>query len=193
MIEIEEIQKLHKKYVGYCNKFLNICNRQPFINLMDELGERAILCPSSQRDDLHLAHPGGLIRHSLNVLNIFTSVFMKEASSDELEALTTVSLLHDIGKIGDKKNEYYLTANSQRYNYYINEKLKDMTVPQRSIKLLTDYGFKLTDEQYIAILNSYLFIERIDQWQSVFSLPDLAINLAIAKLLAIKMEKVNKK
>ena len=120
---------------------------------------------------------------------MITYLFLKESTLSLREASVTVSLLHDIGKLGLPNEPYYIETFTKWNNYEINVKLKGLTVPQRSLKILHDYKFKLTDAQYSAIANSYFFVEPNSADRSIFNLPTLAKQLAIAKLMAIDKEK----
>jgi hypothetical protein len=176
------------KYVKYCNRFLTDENKKAFEDFLSVYDECLILCPASQRENLHLGHPGGLITHSINVLNSYTSLFIKDSTQSELGPTVTVSLLHDIGKLGTPTEPYYIEKFDGRNNYQINQKLKGLTIPERSLKILSNHGFHLTDDEYSAIANSYYFINSTNI-NSIFNLPTLAKELAIAKLLTIDKEK----
>ena len=188
--DLEKIKKDFNTFATLAEKNFSATNNVAFNNLVEDFGEKLIMAPASQRDDLHLSRPGGLIRHSLNTMKVYSNLFISNTSVGELRPPVTVCLLHDIGKLGTIEEDYYVNAEGHyRNNYFINDKLRALRVPQRTLKLLTDYKFELTDDEWVAITNASFFIEEKDYWQSVWNLPDLAINLATAKLLAIRKEK----
>ena len=64
---------------------------------------------------------------------------------------------HDLGKVGDEENDYYIpqTSDWHRNNrgelYTHNPQLSYMSVPDRSIKLLVDHDIKLTENEWMCI------------------------------------------
>ncbi len=77
------------------------------IDEMDDIGFFEAPCSGGN----HLCEEGGLAEHSLNVLNyskkIAKALWNQETYQDNLESLTIVSLLHDIGKCGQYGKAYY--------------------------------------------------------------------------------------
>ena len=75
-------------------------------------------------------------------------------------SIIRVGLLHEIGKVGDINNDYFLEQDSdwhreklgQMYKY--NENLPKMTVSHRTLYLLQSYGVTLTREEWEAIATS---------------------------------------
>ena len=188
MLEFEQIKKNYEKYVNFCRKYLNDDNKDAFERFIEDFGEKLIMCPASQRDAYHSSFPGGLVLHSINVLNMFTHTFIKNPSESELKTLVTISLLHDIGKLGTLEEDYYIESFDKWRNYTINENLKSLSAAHRTIQILNNYGFKLTDDEFTAILNSYLFIKE-DRNINIFSLQNIVLQLAMSKVLTIKKEK----
>jgi len=94
MLEFEQIKKNYEKYVNFCKKYLNDDNKDAFERFIEDFGEKLIMCPASQRDAYHSSFPGGLVLHSINVLNMFTHTFVKDPSEDDLKTLVTISLLY---------------------------------------------------------------------------------------------------
>ena len=136
MIDIDELKSNYEKFIDYSKKFLVEENQKPFEKFITDFGEKLVMCPASQKNIFHLSHPGGLVLHSLNVLNMLSKVSQKEKSSDLLTSLVTISLFHDIGKLGTTTEDYYIETFDNWNNYRINEKLKHLSVPQRSLKIL---------------------------------------------------------
>jgi hypothetical protein len=67
MLTPEEIEKNWGRFVGLCEK---TGDRAPALAAMlSDLDERLCLCPASAKKDFHGAFPGGLVDHSLRVLN----------------------------------------------------------------------------------------------------------------------------
>ena len=110
--------------------------------------------PASTR--FHLAMPGGLLEHSLNVAE--TMLKLKEILAPELssESCVLVALFHDLGKVGMPGKPYYL-PNPSRWHvdnrgiaFIVNRDLVHLDVPTRSLFLLAPY-ISLSDEEAQAI------------------------------------------
>jgi len=128
--------------------------------LIEELGERIILCPYNQRDSEPCSHPGGLIRFSLELASAMRNLSKSFNMSIETSSIIKVSLFHAIGKIGDLNNEMYIVQDSDWHReklgqiYKINELIDKMSTTHRSLFLLQNYGVFLTREEWVAIQTS---------------------------------------
>lgn len=117
----------------------------------------------------HLAKEGGLLEHSLNVYSVASDVYEFECVKKvPYESLILVTLLHDVGKIGDYGKPNYVEnmikdgrptkANpEQKYKrseakpYVTNPELLYVPHEIRSISIITRFIY-LTEEEYFAIL-----------------------------------------
>lgn len=188
----EEIDDNWKKFVDLCKK---TGDRSPaVINMVESLGMRLATCPASSKTDYHSSYPGGLIDHSLRVFkNAFklTQAFGWEIPRDSLILAT---LFHDLGKVGDHENDYYVAqTDSWRVQklgeeYTHNKQMKFMTVNDRSVWLFAHYGIKLTQDEFLAIkLNDGQYINENAQYK--LKEPLLAMVVHMADLIATKQEK----
>jgi len=172
------------------------------LSLLDGLGDRLAMCPGSAKAEFHNAFAGGLIEHSLRVLD-FAMAWIGTNKRTLVEkvkrdSLTIACLFHDLGKVGDDKHDYYVPLSrdaewkraklGQHYDY--NDSLVYMTVPQRGLWLMQHYGVKLTQPEYLAILlNDGQYIAENKPY--AMKEPDLAILVHQADLLATRWEKVH--
>lgn len=110
--------------------------------------------PASTR--FHLAEPGGLLKHSLNVAE--TILKLKEVLAPELssESCVLTALFHDLGKVGMPGEPYYL-PNPSRWHvenrgiaYIVNQDLVHLDVPTRSLFLVAQH-ISLSAEEAQAI------------------------------------------
>lgn len=117
----------------------------------------------------HLAKEAGLLEHSLNVYSVASDVYEFEGVKKvPYESLILVTLLHDVGKIGDYGKPNYVEnmikdgrptkANpEQKYKrseakpYVTNTELLYVPHEIRSISIITKF-IDLTEEEYFAIL-----------------------------------------
>lgn len=125
--------------------------------MMDELGERLLMCPAEPRNDSPGCEPGGLIQQAIIVakgMKRINDAFEMGAST---ESILIVGLLHELGKIGNLDEPYFIPEdeNWRREKlgafYKPNERLSRMTIPERSLYLLQNYKVHLTEEEFMAI------------------------------------------
>lgn len=121
----------------------------------------------------HLCKEGGLAEHSLNVYYIMkqlcTTLMTEEELDQYRDSIVIVSLLHDLGKMGDYGKPYYTekmvrskTKNKETGEYdmvrseaepfQVNS---DLTNEEHEIRSLTIAGkyIDLTEDEYTAILH----------------------------------------
>jgi putative nucleotidyltransferase with HDIG domain len=105
----------------------------------------------------HLAEPGGLLEHSLNVLTLARDLAKSWDSTIPDESITISALLHDLGKMGDhgKPNyaENYLKdgSRSSAKPYITNTDLVYIPHEVRSVLIAERYIY-LSEEEERAIL-----------------------------------------
>jgi len=159
--------------------------------------EKYMLCPASTQKAFYSSFPGGLCYHNLHVLKWLKKFSDLMASSKySTDTLLTVSLLHEIGKIGDGKKDYYLPLDSDWHRgkgifYEINRNIMFMRVPQRSLYLAAESEIDLTQEEYLAILlHEGMLVEENKPY--AYKTPELAQLLFYADQHAISIEKQNR-
>ena len=105
----------------------------------------------------HLAEPGGLLEHSLNVLTLARDLARAWESTIPEDSITISALLHDLGKMGDhgKPNyaENYLKdgSRSSAKPYITNTNLVYIPHEVRSVLIAERYIY-LSEEEERAIL-----------------------------------------
>ena len=142
---------------AYEELLTNILNRGEEVRKFDQFlkAETAWLtAPASTR--FHLAYPGGLLEHSVNVAQ--TMLTLRDSLDPELdrESCIILGLYHDVGKIGMPGKAYYLD-NQDRWqkqhrgiHYTVNNELVHLDIATRSLYLLAS-RISLTDEEAQAI------------------------------------------
>ena len=193
-ISPEKIAENWEQFRALCNK---LGDRTNAVNLMlDELEQRMLMCPASGRLEQHCAWPGGLVDHSLRVLNNALLASKTFFSSEKIskESLILCALMHDLGKVGNETIDYYAPQDSSWHQeklgemYKYNKDLQYMTTAHRSIYMLQRYGIRLSEEEFIAILiHDGPFLDENKKY--MMKDPSLATILQTADLLATKQEK----
>jgi len=152
-----------KKIAANFNTFRKLCETvgdraENMLKLVDYFDIRLAIAPASGRTNYHSCYPGGLIDHSLKVLKnamkIIKSYDMN--SRYDKDTLVIVCLMHDIGKLGDLDNDFYLVNDSDWHRergmlYKINDSIQYMSHSDRSIYLLQHFGVKLSEDEWLAI------------------------------------------
>lgn len=144
------------------DKFESLCKRlgdrsENVLKMVDHLGERLALCPASARVEHHSCFPGGLVDHSLRVLTNAGKLAKTHGCEFPLDSLIISCLFHDLGKVGDETDDYYVPQKSDWHRdkgmlYEYNESIAYMSVPHRSTWLLQQFDVRLSKEEYLAIL-----------------------------------------
>ena len=161
---------------------------------IDHFEERIALCPASSRVQYHNAFPGGLVEHSLRVLKNAYSISKIYNDDISKESLIISALFHDIGKIGDFENEYYLPQESSWHIergmiYKHNEKIQYMTSSDRGLYLMQAFDIKLCADEWLSIkLNDGHEAEENRPYR--MKEPTLAVIIHQADRAACQQEKV---
>jgi hypothetical protein len=152
----EQIAENFEKYRGFMEKLGD--RSDAALTLVDGLGERLALCPASSRKEYHHAIPGGLVDHSLRVLSNALKLVKAFGWDVPKDSLIIGCLLHDLGKVGDHEQDYYIPqtdgwrVEKMGEIYKHNRDMQYMTVPDRGVWLCQHYGLRLTQPEFMAIL-----------------------------------------
>jgi hypothetical protein len=162
-ISPEKITENFEKLESLCKRLGD--RSENVLKMVEHLGERLALCPASARVEHHSCFPGGLVDHSLRVLTNAGKLAKAHGCDFPLESLIISCLFHDLGKVGDENEDYYVVQKSDWHRdkgvlYDYNDKIPYMSVPHRSVYLLQKFDVKLTQDEFLAILlNDGQYIE----------------------------------
>jgi hypothetical protein len=195
MLTAEEITENFNQFRDLLSKIGD--RSESALKLVDHFGERLALCPASSKRSYHNSFAGGLVDHSLRVCK--NAVVMMKSYCEQSEwksmkdSVILTSLFHDIGKAGDLTNDYYVPAEEWRRqklgeDYAVNENLKYMLVPHRSLWLCQHFNVTLSQEEYLAILLNDGMYEDANKKYSMKE-PKLATIVHLSDLIATKQEK----
>ena len=148
------IEKNYGQTVALLSKF----KLEALQKLIENFSVEYACAPASTNKEYHCAFPGGLCYHNLCVLQ-YAGKFASAVGSDKFtkESLLKVAILHDIGKVGEEGNPYYIQTieswkREKGWFYEINTELQRLKLPQRSLFLAQQFNVPLTTEEYTAIL-----------------------------------------
>jgi hypothetical protein len=155
MMNERELTELWTSYAKLAEK---ITDHGDGINRMvGDLAERILMCPAEPRNDSPGCEPGGLIQQAITVAKGMKRLNDGFNMGTTTESILLVGLFHEIGKIGNFDEPYFVPEEEgwRREKlgafYKPNERLGRMTIPERSLVLLNHYGVKLTEEEFMAI------------------------------------------
>ena len=131
--------------------------------LHEHFEERMTLAPASGRAWFHNAFPGGYVAHVLNVIQWAKSYYKLFESQgmyvDDIteESVVFAAMFHDLGKVGNMDDDYYLTntdewrAKKLQEYYNHNPAIHYMTVTDRAIWILNQFEIKMTESEYLGL------------------------------------------
>ena len=159
----EYIQMNWGKFIGYINTYISDPRREKLIEFYKKHEEEIIMMPASHKKAYHNAFPGGYIDHVNRVVECalqLHSVWDKmgaDTTTYTVEELVFAAINHDLGKMGDGEEYAHIPSKDEwrKKNmgemYQFNKKIAYMSVPDRSIFLLTQAGIKLSYNEHLAI------------------------------------------
>ncbi len=138
--------------------------KRALLEMYNGFANRMMLAPASGIEHFHNCFAGGYVDHVLRVMDCSEQLYDlwssmgADMSNYTKEELMFCALNHDLGKVGDNKNEYYVPNPSEWHRknqgkiYDPNPNIQHMTVPHRSIWLLSNYGITFSQNEMIGIL-----------------------------------------
>lgn len=151
---------LMEKY-EYLKDLVTSDRRESFLDLMKWIEENTAYLTAPASTKYHLSIEQGLLEHSVSVCT--TMIKLKKLVAPEItdEQCVIVRLLHDLGKAGTDRGPQYIenepTERQKQYGYKANPPYlynKDLLWSEheiRSLFLISNFGFKLKEEEFYAI------------------------------------------
>lgn len=136
--------------------------KENLLELYSKYEEVVALAPASGKESYHNCFPGGYVEHVLNVINMGLQLdelwtANGQAKNYTREELVFALMNHDLGKIGYNGDPYYIPNPSEWHRknqgaiYTHNPKLDFMTVPDRGLFLLQEFGVTCSFNEYVSI------------------------------------------
>ena len=156
--------------------------------------DRMSIAPASGKAHYHNAMVGGYVEHVLHVTDCALQIKkLWESNGAEInftdEELIFAAMHHDLGKVGDLDEDYYIPQDSDWHRtnrgeiYKHNPDLQYMKVPDRGLWLLQHYGVKVTDKEYIGIkLTDGLYDDANKSYLMTYN-PDFSLKSNMAHIL----------
>jgi len=159
----EQLISNYEILISIIQKHISEPRLSKLLKLYSDIKDKVLLAPASGNKSYHNSFPGGYVDHILNVIKCCESSYnlWKEmgANMDNFtyEELIFSAINHDLGKIGDGKEEFYLPNDSEWHVkntgaiYKHNEELEFMTTFERTMYLLNQYEIPLSKNEIIGI------------------------------------------
>jgi hypothetical protein len=137
--------------------------KQAILAMYDFFQDRMLIAPASGLKHYHNCFEGGYIDHVIRVVECaqkLDSAWNSMGAQEEAytqEELVFSALHHDLGKIGDREYPYYVPNPSEWHRknqgkiYDFCSELQHMSVPDRALFLLQEFGVKYSANEAIAI------------------------------------------
>ena len=193
-LSADEIQNNWDKLIDTIEGFISDDRKPQLLKFYEDFKDRMMFAPASAKGHYHNAMPGGYVEHVLHIISHsleLKQVWEKNGAMINFtdEELVFAAMHHDLGKIGDLDNEYYIpqTSDWHRTNrgeiYTHNPDLSYMKVPDRGLWLLQHYGIKVTEKEYIGIkLTDGLYDEANKSYLMSYN-PDWSLRSNMAYIL----------
>ena len=136
--------------------------REKLLNMYHYFEDRMCIAPASGKEHYHNAFVGGYVEHVLHVTDLalkINKLWKENGASINYtdEELVFAAIHHDLGKVGDLEEDYYIPNESDWHRknqgmiFTHNTKLQYMTVTDRAIFLLNHFGVKYSEWEYIGL------------------------------------------
>jgi len=148
----ENLLEQYEKFKSILSKVVSESN----VEKLDELfGEKILFCPRGTKLE-DGGFPGALVEFSLRVASEAKSLAGK--FNQPVKSAVKVSLLHELGKIGNLDQDFYIQQDSdwhreklgQTYKY--NDLCSRVSISHRSVWIANQSGIVLTEDELVAIL-----------------------------------------
>jgi hypothetical protein len=124
--------------------------------MLEELGERMIMCSSSLDEEGKGCGPGGFLEVSLSVTSKMRTLSKSLGLDVPQSSIILAGLFHGLGSVGDRNRPYLVEQDSDWHkkkgiHYKYNEALPKSLVSHRSLQLLQEFGVTLNFDEWVAI------------------------------------------
>lgn len=203
MLTPEQIQINWNNLINFIENTFDGKRKENLLKLYNTYDEKISTTPASGKIYFHSAFIGGYVNHVLNILNIAPKIAnlweslggKKDYTNEEL---FFTALNHDLGKIGDLDNEYYI-QNTEDWklkrgeHFSQNLNIKYMKIQDRSLFLLQHFEIQMSQTEWTTIkLHDGLYDEANKSYFlnyiPTFELEMLPHIIHISDMLACKKE-----
>ena len=194
MLQAKQIEENWKSLIQLIEDNFSGERKENLLKMYKHFKDRMMFAPASSKEHFHNAFPGGYVEHVLNITRAVKSVYQtwKDHGAHinfTEEEMIFATLHHDLGKVGDDSEDYYIPNESEWHRknqgkiYTPNPKLQYMNVSDRSLWLLQKFDIKLNQTEYIGLkLADGLYEEGNKQYFISFT-PDFELQSNLAHII----------
>jgi len=168
--------------------------REKLLNMYHYFEDRMSVAPASGKAAYHNAMVGGYVEHVLHVTDCAIQLKKLWESNGAMinftdEELIFAAIHHDLGKVGDLNQDYYIPQDSEWHRknrgeiFKHNPKLQYMSVTDRAIFLLNHFGISMTQWEYIGLRLTDGLYEDANKTYLMSYNPDWSLKSNIAYIL----------
>jgi hypothetical protein len=163
ILDENKIQENYTKFRKLINQTFSGERLQSLNKMYDELEDRILLTPASSMEHFHNAFAGGYIDHVLrvtrNAVKLYDLYNELDIGMGEFtkENVIFTALHHDLGKLGNESDSWYLPNDSQWHIenqgkiYKSNDSMNFMNLTGRTFYMLNYYGIKVQEIEWLGI------------------------------------------
>mgnify|MGYP001448597298 FL=1 len=152
------------------------------------------MAPASGKEHYHYAHVGGYVEHVLHIIDYALQIkgtWEKNGATINFtdEELIFAAMHHDLGKVGDLEEDYYIPQDSDWHRknqgsiFKHNPKIEYMTVTDRALWLLQHFGVSMTQNEFIGLRLTDGMYEEANKSYYVSYIPERQLRSNIAYIL----------
>ena len=156
--------------------------------------DRMSVAPASGKAHYHNAMVGGYVEHVLHVTNCALKIkklWVEDGATINFtdEELIFAAMHHDLGKVGDLEEDYYIPQDSEWHRknqgsiFKHNPKPQYMSVTDRSLFLLQHFGIPMSEWEYIGLRLTDGMYEDANKTYYMNYNPDWSLRSNIAYIL----------
>jgi hypothetical protein len=163
ILDENQIQDNYNKFRKLINQTFTGERLESLNKMYDILEDRIVLTPASSMEHFHNAFAGGYIDHVLRVTRNAVKLYelYKEVGIGfgefTRETVIFTALHHDLGKVGNETNSWYIPNDSQWHIenqgkiYKSNDDMNFMNINGRTFYMLNHYGIKVEEIEWLGI------------------------------------------
>ena len=194
-------QLTEKQIVDNWNKLIQLIEntfdgerKEKLLEMYKYFENRMSVAPASGKAAYHNAMVGGYVEHVLHVTDCALKIKKLWEEDGAMinftdEELIFAAMHHDLGKVGDLDEDYYIPQDSEWHRknkgeiFKHNPNLQYMTVTDRAIFLLNHFGIPMTQWEYIGLRLTDGLYEEANKSYYISYNPDWSLKSNIAYIL----------
>ena len=168
--------------------------KEKLLEMYKHFEDRMVTAPASGKAAYHNAMVGGYVEHVLHVTDCALKIKNLWESERAMinftdEELIFAAMHHDLGKVGDLENDYYIPQDSEWHRknrgeiFKHNPALQYMTVTDRAIFILNHFQITMSEWEYIGLRLTDGMYEDANKSYYMSYNPDWSLKSNIAYIL----------